>query len=29
MENNNLWHYKNPNQEQLQVALKEIKNKYA
>ena len=29
MENNNLWHYKNPNQEQLQVALKEIELKYA
>ena len=29
MENNNLWHYKNPNHEQLQVALKEIELKYA
>ena len=24
MENNNLWHYKNPNHEQLQVALKRL-----
>ena len=29
MENNNLWHYKNPNQEQLKKALKEIEIKYA
>ena len=29
MENNNLWHYKNPNSEQLKKALKEIELKYA
>ena len=29
MENNNLWHYKNPNIEQLKKALKEIELKYA
>ena len=29
MENNNLWHYKNPNSNQLELALKEIENKYA
>ena len=29
MENNNLWHYKNPNQFELSRALKEIKKKYA
>ena len=29
MENNNLWHYKNPNSKQLQLAIKEINNKYA
>ena len=29
MENNNLWHYKSPNSNQLELALKEIKNKYA
>lgn len=29
MENNNLWHYKNPNQFELSKALKEIKKKYA
>ena len=26
MENNNLWHYKNPNSKQLQLAIKEINN---
>ena len=29
MENNNLWHYKNPNQDELVNALKEIRLKYA
>ena len=29
MENNNLWHYKNPNQKELILGLKEIKKKYA
>tara|TARA_B100000035_G_scaffold211850_1_gene181502 strand:+ start:840 stop:1610 length:771 start_codon:yes stop_codon:yes gene_type:complete len=29
MENNNLWHYKNPNEIQLKKALKEIELKYA
>jgi len=29
MENNNLWHYKNPNLKELNVALDEIKKKYA
>jgi transketolase len=29
MENNNLWHYKSPNLQELQIALKEIKKKYA
>ena len=29
MENNNLWHYKNPNLRQLKIALKEIELKYA
>ena len=29
MENNNLWHYKNPNSKQLELAIKEINNKYA
>ena len=29
MENNNLWHYKNPNQLELSRALKEIEKKYA
>lgn len=29
MENNNLWHYKNPDHDQLMKALKEIKYKYA
>ena len=29
MENNNLWHYKNPTSNQLGIALKEIENKYA
>ncbi len=29
MENNNLWHYKNPNSKQLQLAIKEMNNKYA
>jgi len=29
MENNNLWHYKNPNLQELNKALNEIKKKYA
>ena len=29
MENNNLWHYKNPDHDQLIKALKEIEYKYA
>ncbi len=29
MENNNLWHYKNPDENQLDKALKEIEKKYA
>ena len=29
MENNNLWHYKNPNQNELNIGLKEIIKKYA
>lgn len=29
MENNNLWHYKNPNNNELKLALKEIKKRYA
>ena len=29
MENNNMWHYKNPNIEQLNKAIKEINKKYA
>ncbi len=29
MENNNLWHYKNPDDRQLVKAIKEIKIKYA
>ena len=29
MENNNLWHYKNPNLNELTIAIKEIKSKYA
>ena len=29
MENNNLWHYKNPNQKELVAGLNEIKNKNA
>ncbi len=29
MENNNLWHYKNPNQKELILGLKEIKKRYA
>ena len=24
MENNNLWHYKNPNEEEFKIALKEV-----
>ena len=29
MENNNIWHYKNPNAKQLKIALQEIDKKYA
>ena len=29
MENNNLWHYKNPNLEELKISLKEINKNYA
>jgi transketolase len=29
MENNNLWHYKNPNKQELELGLKEIKKRYA
>ena len=29
MENNNLWHYRNPNLQELNIALKEIEKKYA
>ena len=29
MENNNLWHYKNPDLKQLNQALQEINKKYA
>ena len=29
MENNNLWHYKNPDENQLTRAIKEIEKKYA
>jgi len=29
MENNNLWHYKNPNLDELKKSLIEIKKKYA
>jgi len=29
MENNNLWHYKNPNIQELNTAMTEIKKKYA
>ena len=29
MENNNLWHYKSPNMQELNTALNEIKKKYA
>ena len=29
MENNNLWHYKNPNVKELKLALQEIDKKYA
>jgi transketolase len=29
MENDNLWHYKNPNKQELALGLKEIKKKYA